>query len=270
VAVPEAPKDATRVIPPPEPEKPTSDTPEGRIEAARIRQREANQAWAKVRGPGDRYGKVQEKFPDLIPPLPIQDRLRRYEVGDEKVKAIAALAPKYEERHARMKMERDSLNDSMARMIKEQQDLISKYVGSALPIPDKVADRVNKIQNDIDATERRRSVIWKEMSGLEEARRKEAHSFLRVDDPATFSAKKLDNSVPMFRQYQNPTGMAELRVNEALEWLRTHVARGDKSDADITMGVGSEGRAFYHPAADMISIGEHEDEDHHPRVWPRD
>jgi hypothetical protein len=221
--------------PPPKPveppKPPPSDDPAARIEAARAAQREANRKHAEL-NPNSEYASLQKKFPDLIPPGTIQDRLGRYTLGDEKAKAIQEVGVKYQTLAATLEADRQRHNNDLMKLFKEKDSIQAPYKGSSKPVPNKVAERTLELQRQIEEATRLRDEARVRMNGLASERRKEAHQFLKVKDGATFLADAPDPENFRERKYTEATG-------------EDHVARGDKSTVEVAVGVGSDGRAFY-------------------------
>jgi hypothetical protein len=247
VKVPEAPKEVKPPEQPPEPPKPVEATPEARIEAARESQRKANREWAeKNQFKESEYHRLQKKFPDLIPPGPIQERIKQYAIGDEKVKAIAALGPKYSRMEEALEAERMAHNQKLLELFRKKSDIQIQYIGTKKPIPPKVASEMLKLQDEIDKYAALRDGIKSKVNLLASERRKEAHQYLRVKDHADFYTVDPDQSDWQEREYTKLQGTTKERLDESLRWLEAHIARGDRSTVEVVVGSStSNGRAHY-------------------------
>lgn len=241
-------------VPPPEVPKPVPTDP---IEAARQRQREENRKWAEENQfKHPEYQKLLRKYPDLLPPGAIQDRIAIYRVGDEKVQAIQALGPKYQMKDAELGIQRTELNRKLLDLTKAQDDIRAPYKGSSKPIPEKVSRKVLELQDQIDEVTSKRDAIKEAQRGLGDTRRKEAHQFLRVKDGATFIAKDAD---PDNWFHQGSLGLSDVpvmkaKVDEAVKWLSDHVASHDGPPVAPVVLLKESERASYIPKISDDSI----------------
>jgi hypothetical protein len=243
----------------PEEPKPqvVEDTPQSRIEAARAAQRIEN---AKVAARSlDPYASLQPRMPDLLPPGPIQERLTKYTLGDIKVKEVAALEVKYELIDSDLASQRSKYNRELMDLWKEMDAHQAPYVGSSKKPSEKVVAKTLEIQAKIDAAEKKRDEIKVKQRGLQAEKRREAHKLLTVDKPAEISANSLVAGEWFHsgkRDYTDDPAM-KLKVSEAVNWLKEHVAHGDVSKLSPSVGHNPGERAYfkdYNTTNDLISL----------------
>jgi hypothetical protein len=72
------------------------------------------------------YKQLQERFPNLIPPGPIADRIKAYKLGDAKLDAIARIGADTDAERARITAQMTQRGKTIADGLKAQADLVSR------------------------------------------------------------------------------------------------------------------------------------------------
>ncbi len=200
-----------------------------------------------------RYADNQKRHPDLIPPGPIADRLKAYQVGDAKVAEIIKVGAEHELLNLKYANERRDLNHAIVARMDKQAELVTLGSNDDGSVPASVAAKVDALQKEIDAIEKTREEVKVKQKALEAERDSKVLTLITSHDGAAFPV----SDVPAgFKSSDGPlapvSGVNIERLKEAREWLGKVVTKGDAPDVAIQVGEGPGYRA--HCARDYMQI----------------
>jgi hypothetical protein len=258
--LPEPPKTKRpRTVKPPEVKEVPKPRPLDPIAEAREVQRAANLEAAKsLKNPV--YDDLLKRYPDLIPPGPIQERIEKYTVGDAKLRAVLEVSAKHDLKHTELGIERTKHGLIQADLMKQQSDLSAPYVGTNRPIPPKVAEKVYSLQNKIDAEDRLRREFQAKQESVSVERTDEIRGILNVEQGVNFQSVNVQAGE---RSLSGPLSPLTLRTrsfaDKAERWLGSTVAKGDRGILTVGIGEGPNYRAHYNEDRDRIQVAENQD-----------
>ena len=194
------------------------------------------------------YGKLQAKFPDLIPPGPITARLASYKVGDAKVSAVVAVGAKYERMGARLQARKEAHVKVIREHMEEQVRITDPYASQGRQIPPDVDAKYQALNKKILAEIDARDGVIAKQEGLANRQRAEVERVLRVKDGADITAPDVPAGFKdeYGEPWRPPDGPLRGRADAAVAWMKKTVARGDESTANVPLGQGDDStRGFY-------------------------
>ena len=204
--------------PPPPPPPAPAPKPADRISQARdqfraaaLRQAIGNQA-AAAKDP--LYRQRLQTNPLLIPPGPIQDRLKAYTVGDEKIAAILQFAAISQDRVDRLEDQKDKIVDKLNK-------LWNRPDWDTPPIKARIATleaERGRLRRDIDNLYDQPSLALAEL--------------LKVGKPQLFGATNFTGKNHRGEQLGKFSDHVDLsrKVDESMAWLSSVTHQGDQSD----------------------------------------
>jgi hypothetical protein len=224
-------------------------------------QRRANAKAAKL-DPSSAYAALRTKFPDLIPPGPIEDRIGKYTAGDAKRKAVVDLNVKYHKDILIEMEKRSEIAIPQNALVKQQAQLVDQYISQGLPVPAQVQAQFDAMQKQIEALQIKREALFAARAEVRKKRDQEVQKILELAGPRTTFA---NTDVP--RGYvastkpgaplldpMDPAGPTAAKVKTVQEWLGKVTAAGDTDRISTRIGEAPDARAHFWDAKDHIQL----------------
>jgi hypothetical protein len=263
---PQPPAPPPKPAPKPKPPKPPKPPPAPlhaipAIDKAMAAQRRANAQAAKLE-PSSAYATLRTKFPDLIPPGPIEDRIGKYTAGDAKRKAIVERNVKYHAEILEHMNRRAEVSIEQGDLGKQQARLLDKYASQGLPIPAEVSAQVDALQKQIDALQVKRDALFAARTEVRKKRDSDVQKILELAGPRTTFA---NTDVPRGYVASNkpgaplldpmdPAGPTAAKVKTVQEWLGKVTAAGETDRISTRIGEAVDARAHFWDSKDHMQV----------------
>jgi hypothetical protein len=206
------------------------------------------------------YAGLRARFPDLIPPGPIEERLKAYVLGDAKVAAIRDRAAAYEGPSNDLAAERSAIARELADVIRERDRLIAPYRGETVAgrprkVPPKVAARFDALQVRADTLGTDLARVKVAQKDMEREKAEAIASVLKAVRPLAFDSPDVPAGMSTTSGPLAPLARdTRASVDEAEAWLATVFERGDTDRVSVRVGEGPGYRAHFNERTNLIQL----------------
>ncbi len=196
------------------------------------------------------YDALRKKYPDLIPPGPIQERIKNYALGDAKAAAILEVASEIQAKEAALRVENNKTQDRVFSLYREVSDL-ERIHGTSLPPP--IEAQKQQIVGRIVEAEKEWNKVREALADIKKEQVRAVAGVLAHGIEATpVKHEPLPKGSKFYHSEKLGPPGTELsaRIEEAKAWLGKVVARSDAPVIEAKIGQASGVARAHYSASD--------------------